>query len=220
MPAVEPVADRFGHRVGLVPHDRVPEDPPVVLERERDPPGQAEQVLRVHPGGSVGGDVGAEVGVHPGGAAAAGGVGVAEVEPARPVVGEHPPRLAEDVPHGVHVGGGAVLVAVLAGHAVVPLAPVGRAGHDAVRRLAGHRGEDRAGVADVERPRLAFRAWAPVLLVSVIGHHPFPLDWNHWRIPAMTIRICGAALVAASRKPSSAQTIACQTCNPWCRYAM
>ena len=95
--------------------------------------------------------------MHPGRAAAAGGVGVAEVEPARPVVGEHPARLAEDVPHGVHVGGGGVLVAVLAGHAVVPLAPVGRAGDDAVRRLVGHPGEDRAGVADVERPRLAFR---------------------------------------------------------------
>ena len=36
-----------------------------VLERERDSPRQAEQVLGAHPGGAVGGDVGTEVGVHP-----------------------------------------------------------------------------------------------------------------------------------------------------------
>ena len=42
MAAVEPVADRFGHGVGLVPHDRVPEYPAVLLQGGRDPPGQAD----------------------------------------------------------------------------------------------------------------------------------------------------------------------------------
>ena len=201
MPAVEPVADRLGHRVGLVPDDRVPQDPPVLLQRERDPPGQAEQVLRAQPGRAVGGDVLAEVGVHPGRAAAAGGVGVAEVEPARAVVGEHPPRLAEHVPHGVDVGGRGVLVPVLAGHAVVALAPVGRAGDDAVRRLVGHAGEHGAGVADVQRARRGV-------------HRPPP---SHRTIAVRRLLICGAAPVEASRNPRTRQATACQARNPMCR---
>jgi hypothetical protein len=47
-----------------------------------------------------------------------------------------------------------------------------------------------------------------------IGHHPFPEFWSQWTIPETNARICGAALVAASKKPSSAQMIACQTRNP------
>ena len=56
--AVEPVADGLGHGVGLVPDDRVAQDPPVLLEGERDPPRLAEQVLGRHarcaPAGQLG----------------------------------------------------------------------------------------------------------------------------------------------------------------------
>ena len=69
VPAVETVADRLGHRVGLVPDDRVAEDPAVVLQRERDPPGQAEEVLRGHPRRPAAGEPGAEVGVQAAGVA-------------------------------------------------------------------------------------------------------------------------------------------------------
>src|SRR6185437_11642705 len=109
-------------------------------------------VLRGEAGRAVGGDVLAEVGVHPGRTAAARGVGVAEVQPAGPVIGEHPARLAEDIAHRVDVGGGGVFVAVLASDAVVTLAPVGRAGDDAVRGLVGHAGKYAPDVANVERP--------------------------------------------------------------------
>ena len=61
--AVEPVADGFGHGVGLVPDDGVAEDPAVVLEGEGDPPGQAEQVLGLH-AGAAGPSARPEVGMH------------------------------------------------------------------------------------------------------------------------------------------------------------
>jgi hypothetical protein len=83
MPAVEPVADRFGHGVRLVPDDRVPQNPPVLLQGERDPPGQAEQVLGRHAGGPVRAQMMAKVGVQAGGRPPARGVRVAQVQPAR-----------------------------------------------------------------------------------------------------------------------------------------
>jgi hypothetical protein len=39
VPAVHPVAHPFGHGVGRVPDDGIAENPAVVLERKRDPPG-------------------------------------------------------------------------------------------------------------------------------------------------------------------------------------
>jgi hypothetical protein len=45
----EPVVHRPGHRVRLVPHDGVPRNPAVRLERERHPPGQFPEIfLRRH----------------------------------------------------------------------------------------------------------------------------------------------------------------------------
>src|SRR5262249_51188408 len=44
--AVHPVAHGLGHGVGLVPDDRVADDPSVALQGEGYLPGQAEQVLR------------------------------------------------------------------------------------------------------------------------------------------------------------------------------
>jgi hypothetical protein len=85
--AVETVAHRLGHGVGLVPDDRVAHDPAVVLERERDPPGQAEQVLGAHARRVPPGQAAANVVVQAGGCCAASRVGVAEVEPAGSVAG-------------------------------------------------------------------------------------------------------------------------------------
>jgi hypothetical protein len=88
--------------------------------------------------------------VQAGGRGAAFGVGVSEVEPAGPVVGQDPPRLAENLAEGVHVGGRGGLVPVLARHPVVTLAPVGRAGDDAVSRLVWEGGEHAEGVTQVQ----------------------------------------------------------------------
>ena len=75
--AVEPVADGLGHGVGLVPDDGVAEDPPVVLEGERDPPGQAEQVLGRSSPARAARPGRPDVGVQAAGGRAAGRVGVA-----------------------------------------------------------------------------------------------------------------------------------------------
>src|SRR6185437_5138536 len=61
--AVEPVGDRFGHGVGLVPDDRVADDPAVVLQGEGDSPGQAEQVLGTQAVGLPSGQRGTDVGM-------------------------------------------------------------------------------------------------------------------------------------------------------------
>ena len=103
VPAVQPVTNRLGHRVGLVPHDRVTDDPAVVLQRERYPPGQAEEVLSAQ----------AWRGARPGAVrcrhagrlvCAAGRVGVSEVEPARPVVSQDAARLGEHVAQRLDIG--------------------------------------------------------------------------------------------------------------------
>jgi hypothetical protein len=151
--AVEPVTDRFGHGVGFVPDDRVAQDPPVVLEGEGRPPRQAEEVLRRPGGVPVCSEVAAEIGVQAGGASPVGGVRVAEVEPARAVVGQDAARLRERASKGVDVGGRVLFVSVLPGHAVIAFAPVGRAGNDAISRPAGHLGQHLASVAHVERAR-------------------------------------------------------------------
>ncbi|HUL27348.1 MAG TPA: hypothetical protein VLW44_16445 [Streptosporangiaceae bacterium] len=46
-----------------MPDDRVTQDPAVILEGERDPPGHAEQVLGRHPGNAVRGEVLAKIGM-------------------------------------------------------------------------------------------------------------------------------------------------------------
>ena len=69
VPAVHPVADGFGHGVGLVPDDRVADDPPVSLQGEGDLPGQAEQVLDAQARCLPPGQSAAEVGMQPVGAA-------------------------------------------------------------------------------------------------------------------------------------------------------
>jgi len=148
--AVHPVADRFGHGVGLVPDDGVADDPAVVLEGERDPPGQPEQVLGRDVLGPSARERGTEVGVQPGDRAAAFTVGVAEVEPARAIIGQHAAGLVEDRSQDLDVGGRAGLEPVLTAHAVVALAPIRRAGDDAVGRLIGHRGEYRSGISDMQ----------------------------------------------------------------------
>ena len=150
VPAVEPVADGLGHRVGLVPDDGVADDPPVVLEGEGDPPGQAEQVLGLHAGSVPAHQPSPDVGVLAARRGAADRVGVAEVEPAGSVVGQDPARLAERGAQGGDVAVRVGLAAVLAGDSIVTLGPVGRAGDDAVGRPVGHRSEDVARVACVQ----------------------------------------------------------------------
>ena len=111
--AGHPVGDGLGHAVGLVPDDRVAQDPAVFLQGERDPPGHPDQVLesdrfpwsalRLARLAGIGGVV----------AVAVGRVGVTEVQPHRPGRHEHPGELGEDSAQVPDVAGCGGLQAVL-----------------------------------------------------------------------------------------------------------
>src|SRR5215468_12337470 len=79
--------------------------------------------------------------------AGSGGEGMA---PGVAVIGQDAAGFAEHRAEGFDVGGRAGFQTVLAGHSVVAFGPVGRAGHDAVSRASGHRGEHVAGIAHVD----------------------------------------------------------------------
>jgi hypothetical protein len=148
----ESIGDRFGHRVRLVPRDLVSEAPAVVHERPSYPFRDHEQALvrgfrrgvdpsrdQLGPVSSAGpADACAGVGLP--------GVRVAEVEPQRAVLSQHPADLGEYRPHRFHELARRGLQPVLAGLAIVPKPPVGRARHDAVRGLGRHLTEGFQGV--------------------------------------------------------------------------
>ena len=207
MPAVEPVADRFGHGVGLVPHDRVPQNPAVILQRERHPPGQAEQVLRLHARHWCAGHVLAEVGVQPGGRS--------RRRPSRSRRGSASTcrrRRARGAPRGTLPAScrrrrsGSGSRPYWPGHAVVPLAPVGRAGDDAVRRAVRHAGEHVPGVSEIHggsrssvgscRSRLPVPGWRSLNPGQGIGR---PTTGPRGQLPGLP-----AAAVGPGPRPAEA----------------
>src|SRR5262245_38887890 len=85
------------------------------------------------------------------------GVGVPQIEPARPIVAEHPLHLPEHLDHRGDVGFGGRLEAELTVRAVVAEPPVGRARHDAVDALVPER--DRPRVAPQEEGHFGSRSY-------------------------------------------------------------
>jgi hypothetical protein len=157
------IGNRLGHRIVLVPNDVAPQVPAVGLEGEGDAPRDAVQILllhadrqrsvaaREHPVGSAPDFLAV-------GSACLGpdaSVGVAQVEPERPVVAKDAANFPKHVNHRGDVLVYRWLEADLPADAVVPQGKVRRARHDAMHRLGGELGQHGAGVALVDgEPRV------------------------------------------------------------------
>src|SRR5215472_9567120 len=132
-----PVGDRLRHRIGLRPDDVRAQPPAVSLQRQRDAPGDADEILGLEAGSN-----GVALRLHTlaqrlavttgltidamerrSGRDAFGrvawrtaGVAVPQVQPQRSVAAQHPPYLAEDLDHGRDVLLGRGLEAELGVH--------------------------------------------------------------------------------------------------------
>src|SRR5438045_1939575 len=98
MRAAGPISNTLGLRVGLVPDDISPEIPAGLLELEGEAPWHADEVLRLQAFRRRRSCRHGAAGVFPVRCtprSVAGGVGVANVEPQRSVVAQHPTDLFE-----------------------------------------------------------------------------------------------------------------------------
>jgi len=124
------------HRVRLVPDDVLPQIPAVLLKREGNAPGNANQVFGLQPGlhfhrihrGSVGffhGNLPLLRRIPD--TLSAARVTVPQVQPQRPVVTQHPSHFAEHTYQFVHIRIGSFLQPDLPLHPIIAKSEVGRA---------------------------------------------------------------------------------------------
>ena len=119
-----PVRHALRHRIGLGPDDVRSQIPAVRLEREGDAPWDAAKVFRLEAGGSIVTWTGDAVACLMVGMAteSAARVAIPQIQPAHPVIPQHPPDLAEHAHHRLHVSVRRRLKAYLPANAIIPQA--------------------------------------------------------------------------------------------------
>ena len=129
MRAGRAILDALGHRVWLVPHNVTAQIPAIILQGERQPPRNADQVLWLQALGRVGANVhrpGRVLLVRGAITAIAARVAVADVQPKGAVIRQHAPHLGEDGHQSVQELGHGALKPDLFFDAVIAQPPVGR----------------------------------------------------------------------------------------------
>lgn len=130
-----PIFDALRHDVWLVPHNVAAEEPSVVLQRQREPPRDAQQVFVFESGGIVRTHVHRPVGIlfvgSPPSAVSA-GVAIADIEPEDTVLLENALHFGKHIGQRLDESGQRRLQSDLSCDAVVTQSPIGRRGDDAL----------------------------------------------------------------------------------------
>ena len=144
------VLDTFGHDIGLVPHDVAAQIPAILLQRQRQPPRDAHQILVFEPGRIVGPHVHRAIGIlfiRCAPAAISTGVAVADVQPQNAVRLEHAFHLRKNVRERLDEARERRLQTDLSRDAVITQTPIRWRGDDALHRFAGQATEREMHVA-------------------------------------------------------------------------